>query len=117
MNRPGHVRACHERWDGSGYPDGRTGEEIPPKARIIFACDAFHAMTTDRPYRLRLTVEEALRRLEAAPARSSTRGWSRSACACSRRHPRSRSVGAPAPGARHRSRPTETRLDTTRPGV
>jgi diguanylate cyclase (GGDEF)-like protein len=59
------VRACHERWDGSGYPDGRQGEEIPLEARIIFACDAFHAMTTDRPYRLRLPVEEALRRLEA----------------------------------------------------
>jgi len=59
------VRACHERWDGSGYPDGRSREEIPLEARIIFACDAFHAMTTDRPYRLRLPVEEALRRLEA----------------------------------------------------
>ena len=45
------VRACHERYDGLGYPDGLTGDEIPLEARIIFACDAFHAMTTDRPYR------------------------------------------------------------------
>ncbi len=60
------VRACHERWDGRGYPDRKAGEEIPLEARIIFACDAFHAMTTDRPYRAKLPVEEALRRLEEA---------------------------------------------------
>ena len=59
------VRACHERWDGSGYPDGRSGEDIPVEARVIFACAAFHAMTTERPYRLRLPPEEALRQLEA----------------------------------------------------
>jgi diguanylate cyclase (GGDEF)-like protein len=60
------VRACHERFDGTGYPDGLSGEEIPIEARIIFTCDAFHAMTTDRPYRERLTVEEAERRLREA---------------------------------------------------
>ncbi|MEJ7567167.1 MAG: diguanylate cyclase [Gaiellaceae bacterium] len=60
------VRACHERWDGLGYPDRKAGEEIPLEARIIFACDAFHAMTTDRPYRSKLAVEEALRRLREA---------------------------------------------------
>jgi diguanylate cyclase (GGDEF)-like protein len=59
------VRACHERWDGQGYPDGKAGEEIPVESRIIFACDAFHAMTTDRPYRGALSPEEALRRLTA----------------------------------------------------
>jgi diguanylate cyclase (GGDEF)-like protein len=59
------VRACHERWDGTGYPDGLAGEEIPLEARIIFACDAFHAMTTDRPYRQALPMEEARRRLAA----------------------------------------------------
>jgi HD-GYP domain-containing protein (c-di-GMP phosphodiesterase class II)/putative methionine-R-sulfoxide reductase with GAF domain len=59
------VRACHERWDGSGYPDHLRCEEIPLEARIIFACDAFHAMTTDRPYRRAIPVEEARRRLEA----------------------------------------------------
>ena len=60
----GIVRACHERWDGQGYPDQKAGEEIPLEARIIFACDAFHAMTTDRPYRRALPADEALRRLE-----------------------------------------------------
>ncbi len=60
------VRFHHERWDGSGYPDGLAGEEIPLGARIIFACDAYHAMTTDRPYRKRLSTQEARRRLREA---------------------------------------------------
>jgi HD-GYP domain-containing protein (c-di-GMP phosphodiesterase class II) len=60
------VRACHERYDGLGYPDGLKADEIPLEARIIFACDAFHAMTTDRPYREALPVEEAFRRLTSA---------------------------------------------------
>jgi HD-GYP domain-containing protein (c-di-GMP phosphodiesterase class II) len=58
------VRHCHERYDGDGYPDGLLGEDIPIESRIIFVCDAYHAMTTDRPYRMRLSNEEALRRLE-----------------------------------------------------
>jgi HD-GYP domain-containing protein (c-di-GMP phosphodiesterase class II) len=45
------VRGSHERWDGGGYPDGLTGEEIPLEARIICACDAYNAMTTTRSYR------------------------------------------------------------------
>ena len=57
------VRACHERYDGDGYPDGLLGDEIPLEARIIFVCDAFHAMTTTRPYRDALPVAEARRRL------------------------------------------------------
>ncbi len=44
------IRSSHERWDGTGYPDGLAGEEIPLAARIIFACDAYDAMTTERPY-------------------------------------------------------------------
>jgi diguanylate cyclase (GGDEF)-like protein len=60
----GIVRSCHERWDGEGYPDRKAGDAIPLEARIIFACDAFHAMTTDRPYRRALPAEVALRRLE-----------------------------------------------------
>jgi diguanylate cyclase (GGDEF)-like protein len=59
------VRSCHERWDGAGYPDGKAAEEIPLEARIILVCDAFHAMTTDRPYRKRLSGDEACRRLRA----------------------------------------------------
>jgi HD-GYP domain-containing protein (c-di-GMP phosphodiesterase class II) len=60
------VRSCHEHYDGRGYPDGISGEEIPLESRIILVCDAFHAMTTDRPYRKRLPVEEACRRLREA---------------------------------------------------
>jgi diguanylate cyclase (GGDEF)-like protein len=58
------VRHCHERYDGTGYPDRVAGEDIPLESRIIFVCDAYHAMTTDRPYRKRLPAGEALRRLE-----------------------------------------------------
>jgi HD-GYP domain-containing protein (c-di-GMP phosphodiesterase class II) len=58
------VRHCHERWDGKGYPDGKAREEIPVEARVILVCDAFHAMTTDRPYRARLSLETAYEQLE-----------------------------------------------------
>ena len=54
------VRASHERFDGRGYPDGLAGEDIPLEARIVACCDAFSAMTTDRPYRAALSVGEAL---------------------------------------------------------
>ena len=53
------VRSAHERWDGRGYPDGLAGEDIPLGARIVCACDAFHAMTSDRPYSKARSVEEA----------------------------------------------------------
>ncbi len=55
------VIACHhERWDGSGYPRGLRGAEIPIAARIFAVADAFDAMTNDQPYREALPVEEAL---------------------------------------------------------
>jgi HD-GYP domain-containing protein (c-di-GMP phosphodiesterase class II) len=54
------VRFHHERWDGRGYPDGLSRERIPLASRIISACDAWGAMTADRPYRDRLSLEEAL---------------------------------------------------------
>jgi len=57
------VRSCHERWDGLGYPDGKSGTDIPVEARVVLVCDAFHAMVTDRPYRARLPHGEAVRRL------------------------------------------------------
>ena len=60
------VRASHERFDGTGYPDGLAGDEIPLVARIVAACDTWHVMTSDRPYRPRLTTGEALRRLQVA---------------------------------------------------
>ncbi len=53
------VRHEHERWDGSGYPDGIAGEQIPVAARLVFVCDAWHAMTSDRPYRKALPVDVA----------------------------------------------------------
>jgi diguanylate cyclase (GGDEF)-like protein len=58
------VRASHERWDGNGYPDGLDRETIPLESRIVFVCDAFHAMTTNRPYRAGLPEREAIRRLK-----------------------------------------------------
>jgi diguanylate cyclase (GGDEF)-like protein len=62
------VRHHHERWDGQGYLHGLAGEEIPLIARILAVGDAFSAMTTTRPYRKALPVEEALSRLEDASA-------------------------------------------------
>ncbi len=63
------VRACHEHFDGSGYPDRKVGDQIPIEARIILVCDAFDAMTTDRPYRDRLSTDEAIRRLKESSGR------------------------------------------------
>jgi diguanylate cyclase (GGDEF)-like protein len=60
------VRHHHERWDGDGYLDQLAGEEIPLVARILAVGDAFSAMTTTRPYRKALGIDEALRRLEDA---------------------------------------------------
>ena len=54
------VRHEHERWDGAGYPDGLAGEAIPLGSRIILACDALHAMTSDRPYRRALPLDAAI---------------------------------------------------------
>jgi HD-GYP domain-containing protein (c-di-GMP phosphodiesterase class II) len=63
------VRSCHENYDGSGYPDGLAGDEIPLPARIVSCCDAFNAMTSDRSYRKALPIEDAvaeLRRVRGA---------------------------------------------------
>jgi HD-GYP domain-containing protein (c-di-GMP phosphodiesterase class II) len=60
------VRSAHEHYDGSGYPDRLAGDAIPLESRIVLACDAFHAMTTDRPYRKAIGSEEARRRLVEA---------------------------------------------------
>ncbi len=57
------VRHEHERWDGCGYPDGLAGEEIPLGSRIILACDAYHAMVSDRPYSKGMSHAEALAEL------------------------------------------------------
>jgi HD-GYP domain-containing protein (c-di-GMP phosphodiesterase class II) len=60
------VRHHHERWDGDGYLDRLSGDDIPLVARILAVGDAFSAMTTTRPYRKAMTIHEALRRLEDA---------------------------------------------------
>jgi GAF domain-containing protein len=57
------VRSEHERFDGTGYPDGLSGEAIPLASRITLVCDAYHAMVSDRPYRAALTPEEARRQI------------------------------------------------------
>ena len=53
------IRHHHERWDGKGYPDNLVGDEIPAEACVVGLADAWDAMTTDRPYRRALTVDEA----------------------------------------------------------
>jgi len=58
------VRHHHERWDGSGYPDGLAGSAIPLGARIVAVCDAYRAMTEDRPYRTALPEAQARKELE-----------------------------------------------------
>ena len=63
------VRSHHERWDGTGYPDGKRGEGIPLGARIVAVADAFRAMTEPRPYRLPRTREEALLEIAAESGR------------------------------------------------
>jgi two-component system cell cycle response regulator len=57
------VRASHENYDGTGYPDGLDGPSIPLASRIVSVCDAYHAMTSDRPYRPAITHDEALAEL------------------------------------------------------
>jgi HD-GYP domain-containing protein (c-di-GMP phosphodiesterase class II) len=57
------VRSSHEAWDGSGYPDGLAGEEIPLGSRIIAVCDAFDAMISDRPYVKAKATQQALAEL------------------------------------------------------
>src|SRR5918994_1358460 len=59
------VRSSHERWDGSGYPDGLSGDEIPVESSIVSCCDAFNAMTTERSYRAAMSLDEALAELRA----------------------------------------------------
>ncbi len=84
------VRSHHERWDGSGYPDGLKGKEIPILARIIAVVDSFDAMTVDRPYRRALLPQEARQQIEEGAGRAFDpqvvqaflRGWSEIQAAC-----------------------------------
>jgi len=60
------ARWHHERWDGTGYPDGLRGEEIPLAARIVAVADAFDALTTERPYKRAWTLDEAVTEVRRA---------------------------------------------------
>jgi diguanylate cyclase (GGDEF)-like protein/putative nucleotidyltransferase with HDIG domain len=64
------VRSHHEKWDGTGYPDGLKREAIPIGARILSAVDCFDALASERPYRRALTPEEAMKTLSAEKGRS-----------------------------------------------
>ena len=59
-----YVRSHHEHWDGGGYPDGLTGEMIPPEGRILAVCDAVEAMASDRPYHPAMPVREIVSELK-----------------------------------------------------
>jgi len=63
------VRHHHERWDGTGYPDGLEGDAIPIAARIVGLVDAFDAMVHDRPFRPAMTIDEALQEIRSAAGR------------------------------------------------
>jgi putative two-component system response regulator len=65
------IRHHHEKWDGSGYPDGLKGEQIPLTARILQVTDIYDALTTDRPYRKALSLEKAF----AIMREEVKRGW------------------------------------------
>ena len=92
------VRFHHERWDGGGYPDGLEGACIPLASRIIAVCDAFGAMTCDRPYRAGMAVRAAVESCEPGPARSSTPRSSPPSARRSRCGPR-RAAASSAPAA------------------
>src|SRR5262249_22046306 len=64
------VRAHHEKWDGSGYPDGIKGEEIPIGARILSAVDTLDALASDRQYRSALPLDEAMKKVESEAGQS-----------------------------------------------
>jgi hypothetical protein len=69
------VRAHHEKWDGSGYPHGLRGEDIPIGARILSAVDCLDALASDRQYRRAMDLDEAMEEVWHRPARASIRKW------------------------------------------
>ena len=91
------VRSSHENWDGTGYPDGLAGEQIPLVARIVRACDALVAMASERPYRRALPDRGGPRGARAmlrhASSTRRSRGSSSPTCASSSRRPRGLTLG------------------------
>ena len=63
------IRGHHERWDGHGYPDGLSGEDIPLPARILCVADVFDALTSQRPYRHAFAARDALQLMQADAGR------------------------------------------------
>ena len=96
------IQSHHERWDGTGYPSGLRGEQIPLAARIFSVVDAFDAITNDRPYRAAQPVEHALREVERAPDRSSIP----TSCGCSSSSSTTSSIASRLRSHRHRSKKT-----------
>ena len=116
------VRSCHERWDGKGYPDGLKGEQIPLAARIVFVCDAYNAMTTDRPYRSAMSTRGRAGRATGerrdAVRPHDRRGPGRGRPGCPAREPcRRRHADAALRGAAQRRRHQLTRAPRAGPPV
>jgi HD-GYP domain-containing protein (c-di-GMP phosphodiesterase class II) len=88
------VRHHHERWDGGGYPDRIAGEAIPLAARIICACDAYSAMTTNRPYRAAMPVADAVAELERCSGAQFDPGVVRALARTVAKHPEHRPARA-----------------------
>ena len=89
------VRHHHERLDGGGYPDGIAGDDIPLEARIIFVADSFEAMTSDRPYRAGMAVDDAVAELRRCAGAAVPAGDRRDARPPGRRRVADRPVPAP----------------------
>jgi HD-GYP domain-containing protein (c-di-GMP phosphodiesterase class II) len=81
------TRSHHERFDGSGYPDGLEGDEIPLAARVLSVADALDAMTSDRPYRKALALEDALAEVQAQAGTQFCPTVVSALIACSQRDP------------------------------
>jgi len=76
------VRAHHENWDGTGYPRGVKGDDIPIGARILSVVDCYDALTSDRPYRPAMTQEQATASCSSGAARCTTPAWSTRSSRC-----------------------------------
>ena len=90
------VRSSHEKWDGTGYPDGLVGDQIPVESAIVSCCDAFNAMTTDRSYRDGDAARRGRSRSSQANAGTQfSPPWSRPCCECSASRPARRGRRGP----------------------